>query len=505
MPTKNKPASKQALKKFGNFFRVKNKNGLKYGSVAVVWTVIFIAAVMVVNVLISFLTDRFALRLDMTSDHRYAISSDTKKLIKSLDEPVELYVFASESDYRSQTYGYELAETLYRYVAYSDGNISLEFIDPLKNPDFVNKYKTSVDISKYAIVAAKGEKFTSISQADQYWWYDSDHSYAVGTSVERRLTIAIANLSADELPVAAVCTGKDEIISQELVNLLNDNSYTLVAFDPATDDIPEGTELLIISAPQFDFTDYEIEKIENYLLSYKDAIISLSYDGPVLPNFELFLREWGVEYGNSVVLDAKYRAEGEYFAVATYPVSGNEDYAAYVEGLGSSQYVIMPYSRPIKSVWMGNNSGLRYVIPLMQTSAVSYAKPKAGEAGGTLSILEKADGDENGPFYSAVLVNSSQVVEKKTVETNILFLSSPYLFDSGLVNTESYGNMRFVNNVLGKLNPVSSGLTIQNKTFAEPELAVIGNSLSVILFFLIVIPALCLFMGFFVWYRRKNR
>jgi len=341
----------------------------------------------------------------------------------------------------------------------------------------------------------------------QYWWYDTAHSYVVGTSIERRVTMAIADLSVskEEMPVAAVLISKETVISEELLRLLADNNYSVVGIDLAVDEIPENTSLLVINAPGQDFTDYEINKIETYLLAHNDMMISLGYNKPVLPNLELFLKEWGIEYGNGIVLDAKYRAEGAYYAPATYPSSENTDFAAITEGISNNQYIIMPYSRPMQTTWMNNTEGVKTITPLLTTSDAAYVKYKDTDAQGTLGVLEKVDGDGEGPFIAAALMNYMQYEGRNEVETNIIFLSSPYLFSDDLVNAGSYGNMRFINNVLSELNPLSMSVSVQNKTFDDPELAVIGNTLSVILFFLIAIPAVCLFMGVFVWYRRKNR
>jgi LPXTG-motif cell wall-anchored protein len=59
--------------------------------------------------------------------------------------------------------------------------------------------------------------------------------------------------------------------------------------------------------------------------------------------------------------------------------------------------------------------------------------------------------------------------------------------------------------VLGEFNKSGVKVNIKNKSFAAPELAVIGNQLTVILVLLALIPAALLIMGGVVWYRRKNR
>ena len=73
-------------------------------------------------------------KLDLTSDRLFTVSNNTKEIIKELNEPIKIQLFFSNalSKELAQIRDYEkrVRELLYNYVNISDGNISLEIIDP---------------------------------------------------------------------------------------------------------------------------------------------------------------------------------------------------------------------------------------------------------------------------------------------------------------------------------------------------------------------------------------
>ena len=102
------------------------------------------ASVILLNVLIGILTDRYSIKFDMTSDRRFEITKETKDILKNLEEKVIIDVFSTEDDFRSLTYGNEMAEILYKFKAYGGDMVDLTFVDPLRNPTYADKYKSEV-------------------------------------------------------------------------------------------------------------------------------------------------------------------------------------------------------------------------------------------------------------------------------------------------------------------------------------------------------------------------
>ena len=133
----------------------------KYGSLSVVFTVVFIALVIGVNLIVSALDTSFNLRVDLTETELYSISPETDVALRAgLGDNYESFKvtikFLDERDVieSSETalYVQQLAE---EYARQYPNNISVEYIDITKNPGAVEKYlnetQTSVD-RNYVII-----------------------------------------------------------------------------------------------------------------------------------------------------------------------------------------------------------------------------------------------------------------------------------------------------------------------------------------------------------------
>ncbi len=99
------------------------------GGALIVIAVLFVAVLIVVNTLFR------GARMDLTENHLYTLSEGTKKVLASIDEPVNLYLFYSDEATRSapqlRTYATRVREMLQEMSARANGKIHLEVIDPL--------------------------------------------------------------------------------------------------------------------------------------------------------------------------------------------------------------------------------------------------------------------------------------------------------------------------------------------------------------------------------------
>lgn len=98
------------------------------GSTLVVLAVLFIALVMLSNVLLR------GARLDLTQDRLYTLSDGTRAVIRGIEEPVNLQFYFSDSaaaNYPAlRTYARRVRELLEEMVAVAPGKLRLEVIDP---------------------------------------------------------------------------------------------------------------------------------------------------------------------------------------------------------------------------------------------------------------------------------------------------------------------------------------------------------------------------------------
>ena len=121
--------------------KLKNRKKLKYGGLATAITVIFVAVVVLVNVVVTQLDKRFPnAKLDLTTANLYEISDETLDYIRNLDKDVDVAISSDEATFTSDKYNKMIAETLSKYQGYSD-RINVTYFDTTKDPDVLSKYQ----------------------------------------------------------------------------------------------------------------------------------------------------------------------------------------------------------------------------------------------------------------------------------------------------------------------------------------------------------------------------
>jgi ABC-type uncharacterized transport system involved in gliding motility auxiliary subunit len=103
------------------------KSSLGSGGLVIVG-VLFIAIMLLANLLLR------GAKFDLTADKLYTISDGTEHIVRSLKEPVNLYLFFSEKTAtpiaQVRNHGIRVRELLEELVALSDGKLTLKVIDP---------------------------------------------------------------------------------------------------------------------------------------------------------------------------------------------------------------------------------------------------------------------------------------------------------------------------------------------------------------------------------------
>ena len=89
----------------------------KFGSLATVITAVFVAAVILINVVVGLLLDRFPVSIDLTSDNRFELTQDSINFLSGLDQDVKITVLAEESEFESAgTYWKQVYEIIKDYA-----------------------------------------------------------------------------------------------------------------------------------------------------------------------------------------------------------------------------------------------------------------------------------------------------------------------------------------------------------------------------------------------------
>lgn len=488
----------------------------KYGSMAVLLSVVVIIAIIVVNIGATLLTDRLGLEVDMTKDGRYAISDATVELISSLKEKVNIYVVGTELEMRNHvmisadgyqmvTYGNEIVEVLSKYPVISNGMVSLEFVDVALNPQFLKQFDGIGNVDPYTVIVAneKGSYRTIPLYQLYYWYYSFDESYEqgvgpIGLHVERSIASGILFLDESEKKTAVFVSGHGEAADlMAFSDFLQINNFECVSVNLNTTDLPEETDLVIIAAPSLDYEEGVIRKLEKYLeKAGADMFVALSPANGELPELKRFISDYGIDISNSTVFDTKVSTGAAY--ISAIPNADEEMFA----NLPYTTNIIMPLSLRLT---LNEARPTSYTSRSILTSSdSSFAKVNADV---TQSVVIKEDNDVAGPFDVACVSTYSTIdlSDYSTSSNNILVLGSAYSMYDEFFNSSKYTNQEFFTAILNEFFETPDLSVYEPNEFTVPEILLLNWEKTFVLSILCIIPTALLFAGIFVWFRRKNK
>ena len=101
-----------------NFFK---EQRFKYGAMSVGMTVLFILAVILLNVVVSKIVERADIKIDLTKEQVYEVTDQTKEYLATLDKDIKITVFMEERALNDMGLeGKSIVEVLNKYKQYSD-------------------------------------------------------------------------------------------------------------------------------------------------------------------------------------------------------------------------------------------------------------------------------------------------------------------------------------------------------------------------------------------------
>ncbi len=199
----------------------------KYGGMATLLVVVVVVAILVINLLCSFIT----YRLDVTSNKFYSIGPLTTSIINRLEDDITIYMFyeaGREDDY--------IMEMVRRYDAASD-KISSRLVDPVANPNFDEEFVLDEDKSTARVqannVVVKDEqtgKFAILANTNLYnYEYDDSGNLSNMTyNAEQAITNAIVAVTGERTYKMGVLTGHGEASLPTAMTSIIDNMFITI-------------------------------------------------------------------------------------------------------------------------------------------------------------------------------------------------------------------------------------------------------------------------------------
>lgn len=507
-----------------------NKRKLKYGSFATGLTALFIAAVVLINVVATMLFDRFPITLDLTNDSIYSVSQETLDYLAGIEVAVDITVMATEDEFRSiSEYAVQCAELLKRYEQHNP-NISVSYKDLLSNPDFVANYAYDLEQGDIIVELANGEhnrvKVVSLMDIlnvlDDYSAYVSQYVEYYGSAQAHYLFIsnnAVSSSNAEQALTGAIMavtdanpitvtvltyTGANESDVSGLTDLLDKNGYVVDSVNIRTSEIPAETDMIIIPAPKIDYTTNETAKIETWLtnggLLEKDMIYVASVEQPQTPNLDALLEKYGitVEYKAIMETNTNY-----YSTYPNYTFQGiiTENHISDIANLALPIYA--PDSRAISTRY-GSEDGYYTNELLVGTSAGAVLKDMYTED----ENWSAENATEKGSFASVVLAKYKALDQVTHISkyTDVLVVGSDLMLNGSLMSAAQYNNGDFFLNIINELTGKTEGITIISKKVSSSTFEITTSRIRVLTAtFAGIIPVAVLAWGMVIWVRRRHK
>lgn len=456
--------------------------------------------------MVNYLASHYPLRFDLSRVRHYALTAETRNLLRSLPSGVRLIVFISSTQ---ELYSEVLS--LIREYEYAAPRLRVEYVDPYRDLARSKELALQYDLREpNVIVLAAGSQHRVVPLADLAD-YDYTPTLAGRARVLRRfqgeqaISSALQNLSQTRTPAIYFLTGHGEHQTDSfdpltgysiIARTMEKNSLEVKTLNfSGLSAVPDDCDALVIAGPTRSLTRPETEMIKAYLNNHGRLLLLI--DPGMNCGLEAILELWGVRLGSARVVSS----------------------AAAFQQLLVTSYGAHPVTAPLKNVATIFTMP-RPVLPLLGTNGAAGKladKPRvavlaaSGEQGwAELSVNQnppKFDPgvDQSGAVPVAVAVEKGPVsgLDVELAPTRLVVAGDSTMVANGAL-LSGY-NADFFINALNWLLERPPKLAIAPREPAMIQLALDAEQLHRLALLVVAgLPGLVILLGLSVWSRRRK-
>ncbi len=445
-----------------------------------------ILLILVSAAVITLLSDRHYFRWDLTASKEHTLSEKTLQALKTIQEPITAKAFVKEPSEEA----FNVKRLLAAYT-YHLKEMSIEFIDPDRNPGLTRQY----DIRELNTVILEGY----------------GRSQTVKTPDEETLTNALVRLSNSRTEKVYWVMGhgerpfkssEPESLATIYQNLSNQN-YAFGEWNLAQKDIPSDAALVVIAAPEKPLFPEEVASLKRFLNQGGSLLVFLEpyQDG----GLKDFLREYGLVISSDMVVDKMSRVMGGDFLLPMIVTYG--DHAI------TRNFRLLSFFSLARSVEVDKNvkkKGLT-LTNLALTSPESWSEMDREALNKGSARFDPED--RQGPLSLAVIVelnpqeaqaDKAKEGDEITGEGKLAVFGDADFASNKFVTLA--GNKDLLTNTINYLMGRKDLITIAKKERPADHLMLTRNQ-GLLLFWVpvVLIPLLVIVLGVVVWRRRRSR
>lgn len=481
------------------FFWKKHKNAMiKYRLYSNLILVLAILLLIGANMGAYILTEKFSLKADLTKNKSFSLSEDSINYISSLDKEIEVIVlndrdkFLANDDYFRQS-----DSVINEYARYSN-KIKIKYMNIDENPNIKAEYSEE-DISENGIIVKSGSNHKILSVQDLFNIQQSPMGASIASSkAEQAMTSAIIGVTSENKIKLNIITGFDEMNPSALVKMLESNNYEIDSVSMLTDDIDRQSSAAFIFAPNRDYDEEAIEKLENYLDNNgecgKNVIYFVNSNQKVLNKIKGFAKNWGIGINGGWVFepDVSKRLIADHGLYTICDYEYNTDYPNLVKN--TSIPIAMPASKPLEILDKDKASTLLK----FSSAAGIYPEDASDDWAPTEADMNK------GPIPCAVI--STKKSEKTGKKSTLTVVGAITAVDDIFLSRNSLNNSSYFLNLINNLTEKEETVNIEPKTMGINDMYIDGpKAIAIGIAFVAVLPILTLLIGIIVWLVKRRK
>ena len=419
------------------------------------------------------------------------LSEETESFLASIDSEATVYWIVQNG--REDNY----IQRLLSKFSDASKKITVEKIDPVKQPRFASQYTTEV-VTQNSLIVVSGSRSRYIGYADIYLQESVSGSTVESATFqgEGLLASALDYVTSTQDTVVYVFTGHGETeLPQGIRDALTAQNYTIRSLDlAASGSVPADCPFVLVNGVTADLPTAEAQILAEYLNAGGNLCLFSTWLDDTTVNWNTILAAYGMSVQQAIIVEGQSDNH-----VSGYP------------------YYILPSIAQHETTNLLAQTGLRVLVPLSQglaiaeelptgvtaqpllkTSTAAYGKT----AGFAMQTTEREDSDLRGAFLLGAV--SQRQVTEDAVSTVIWFPSS-YILDDTIDTTVSGGNSQLLIGCVQYLSGSDSSLNIAGKSLGGGTLLVPTTAAGILSILLVaVIPIGVILAGILVIRRRKR-
>lgn len=451
--------------------------------------VLSLAVVGIFIVATIFLNSLSGLQWDLSANKKFTLSEKTVETLNKLDKDIKITAFTGVQSQNDTIMNRDVMDLLRQYQKRS-GKISLEEIDPIKEPARAQQYQID---QLGTLVFESGGKQKKVYTYELFAAGSAQGSYAF--SGEEKFTQAIVSLTSDVTHPVYFLTGHGELAANQTSafrSSLEGEGYVIKDLNLFKEGkIPDDAETIFILGPQNDLNESETKLLKEYVQGKGKLYVAYGYakDVQKFAQLDELIAAVNVKNTKAVALENSK-------SILNDPLTIVPGYGSHpiTESLSAQDRVTI---LPIAMALQTDTANADYrASALLRTSNQAYGETDL--AGLTAGKSGNDSSDVKGPLDLAYAVQNKEDKPKAFVIGSFQFLTD------SLINQQ--GNRDFALNSLGWLQEQAESVTIRPREQESVQQAFIMPNQANWIFYGTVIgfPLLFLAAGTAVWWRRRK-